>query len=53
MQNINFKLYGAIILPVLLYEHETWSLTWRVEHRLKVFENRVGGRDKRGLDEFA
>jgi hypothetical protein len=26
---------------VVLYGHETWSLTLREEHRLKVFENRV------------
>jgi hypothetical protein len=30
-----------IILPVVLYECETWSLALRQEHRLKVFENRV------------
>jgi hypothetical protein len=30
-----------IILPVVLYGCETWSLTLREEHRLKVFENRV------------
>jgi hypothetical protein len=28
-------------LPVDLYGCETWSLTLRDEHRLKVFENRV------------
>jgi hypothetical protein len=30
-----------IILPVLLHGCETWSLTLREEHRLRVFENRV------------
>jgi hypothetical protein len=30
-----------IILPVVLYGCETWSLTLREEHRLMVFENRV------------
>jgi hypothetical protein len=30
-----------IILPVLLYGCETWSLTLRKEHRLGVFDNRV------------
>jgi hypothetical protein len=30
-----------MILPVVLYECETWSLTLREEHRLRVFENRV------------
>jgi len=33
--------YRAIILPVVLYGCETWSLTLREEHRLRVFENRV------------
>ena len=28
-------------MPVVLYECETWSLTLRVERRLRVFENRV------------
>jgi hypothetical protein len=32
---------GLIILPVVLYWCETWSLTLREEHRLRVFENRV------------
>jgi hypothetical protein len=32
------------MLPVLLYRCETWSLTLREEHRLRVFENRVLGR---------
>jgi hypothetical protein len=30
-----------IILPVVLYGCETWSLTLSDEHRLRVFENRV------------
>jgi hypothetical protein len=29
------------ILPVVLYGCETWCLTLREEHRLRVFENRV------------
>jgi hypothetical protein len=29
------------MLPVVLYGCETWSLTLREEHRLRVFENRV------------
>jgi hypothetical protein len=33
--------YKTIILPVVLYGCETWSLTLREEHRLRVFENRV------------
>jgi hypothetical protein len=31
----------TIIWPVVLYGCETWSLTLREEHRLRVFENRV------------
>jgi hypothetical protein len=30
-----------VISPVVLYGCETWSLTLREEHRLRVFENRV------------
>ena len=33
--------YRIIILPVVLYGCETWSLTVRKERRLRVFENRV------------
>ena len=35
------KTYKTIILPVVLYGSETWSLTLREEHRLRVFENEV------------
>jgi hypothetical protein len=35
------KIYKTIILPVVLYGCETWSLTLREEHRLTVFENGV------------
>jgi hypothetical protein len=40
-RNIKVKIYKTIILPVVLYGYETWSLTLREEHRLRVFENRV------------
>jgi hypothetical protein len=40
-RNIKVKIYKNIILTVALYECETWSLTLREEHRLRVFENRV------------
>jgi len=30
-----------MILPVVLYGCETWSLKFREESRLRVFENRV------------
>jgi hypothetical protein len=35
------RIYNNIILPVVLYGCETWSLTLREEHRLRVFENKV------------
>jgi hypothetical protein len=38
-RNVKVKLYKTLILPVVLYGRETWSLTLREEHRLKVFEN--------------
>jgi hypothetical protein len=38
---VKIKIYETIILPVVLYGCETWSLTLREEHRLRVSENRV------------
>jgi len=35
------SVYRTIILPIVLYGCETWSLTLREECRLRVFENRV------------
>jgi len=40
-KNLKMKIYVIIILPVVLYGCETWSLTLREERRLRVFENRV------------
>jgi hypothetical protein len=40
-KNLKIRIYKSIILPVVLYGCETWSLTLREEHRLRVFENRV------------
>jgi hypothetical protein len=40
-KNINIKILITIILHVVLYGCETWSLTLREEHRLRVFENKV------------
>jgi hypothetical protein len=40
-RNRKIRIYKTIILPVVLYECETWSLTLRGEHRPKVLENRV------------
>jgi hypothetical protein len=39
--NIKIRIYKTIILPVVLYGCETWSLTLRDEQGLRVFENRV------------
>jgi hypothetical protein len=40
-KNLKIKIYRDIILPVVLYGSETWSLTLREKRRLRVFENRV------------
>jgi hypothetical protein len=40
-KNLKIRIYKAIILPVILYGCETWSLTLRKEHRPRIFENRV------------
>jgi hypothetical protein len=39
--NVKFKIYITIILPAVLYVCETWHLTLREQHRLRVFENMV------------
>jgi hypothetical protein len=40
-KNVKIKIYRTIILPVVLYGCESWSLTLREECRLRVFENKV------------
>jgi hypothetical protein len=35
------RIYKTIILPVVWYGCETWSLTLREEHRMRVLENKV------------
>jgi hypothetical protein len=40
-KNLKIKIYRNIILPVVCFGCETWSLRLREEHRLRVFENRV------------
>jgi hypothetical protein len=40
-KNVKVRIYKTIILPVVLYRCETWSLTVREEHKLRVFKNRV------------
>jgi len=39
-KKLKIKIYRIVILPVVLYGCENWSLTLREEHRLRVFENR-------------
>ena len=39
-KKLKVNTYKTIILPVVLYGCETWSLTLREEHRLRVFENK-------------
>jgi hypothetical protein len=40
-RNIKLKIYRTIILPVVLYGCETWSLTLKKKGRLRVFDNSV------------
>jgi hypothetical protein len=40
-KNVQIKIYRTIISRVVLCGCETWSLTLREEHRLRVFENKV------------
>jgi len=54
-KNVKIKIYKTIISPVVLCGCETWSLTLKEEHRLRVSENMVlrkylvlkGGRSRR------
>jgi hypothetical protein len=38
---VTVRIYKTIILPVVLYGCETWSLIIREEHKLRMYENRV------------
>jgi hypothetical protein len=40
-RNVKVKIHKTIILPLVFYGCETWTVTLREEHRLRVFENRV------------
>ena len=40
-RNLKIKIHRTLILPVVLYECENWSLTLREERRPRVFANRV------------
>jgi hypothetical protein len=39
-KNLKINIHKTVILPVVLYGCETWSLTLREEHRLRVSDNR-------------
>jgi len=60
-KNLKTNIYRTIILLVVLYGYETWSLILREECRLTVFENRAlrrifgaeEGRGKTGVEEAA
>ena len=43
-KNLKIKIYMNIILPVVWYGCETWSLAVSEERRLRVLENRVSKR---------
>ena len=52
-KNLKIEIYRTIILPVVLYGCETWSVTLREERKLRVFDNMVlriifGPRRERG-----
>jgi hypothetical protein len=40
-KDLKIRIYRTIIMPVVLYGCETWSLTLKEERRRRVFENRV------------
>jgi len=40
-KNLKINIYRTIILPVVLYGCEAWSLTLREERKRMVFENMV------------
>jgi hypothetical protein len=43
-KNVKIKIYKTIILPLILYGCETWSLTLKEEYKLRVLGNKVLGR---------
>jgi hypothetical protein len=40
-KNLKIKIYKTVILPVVLYGRETWSLILKEKQRVRIFENRV------------
>jgi hypothetical protein len=59
LKNMNIKTYKSIILPIVLYRCENWSLMQRKEHTLRLLENRAlrrmlgpRGKRKQGSGEY-
>ncbi|KAJ4442302.1 hypothetical protein ANN_12170 [Periplaneta americana] len=40
-KNLKVRIHKTVMLPVVLYGCETWTLTLREEHRLRIFENKL------------
>jgi hypothetical protein len=40
-KNTKIEIYRTVLLPVVLYGCEAWSVTLRDEHRRRVFESRA------------
>jgi len=40
-KNLKIRIYISIILPAVVYVCETWSLTLREVHRMRVLEKRA------------
>ena len=41
LNSMKIEIHRTIILPVVLYECETWSITLREDDRVEVFESRM------------
>jgi len=41
LKNMKIRMYRTISLPVVFHGYETWSLTLKECHRLKMFENGI------------
>jgi hypothetical protein len=41
LKNLRIRIYRTITLLVVLYGCETWSLTLREEHKMRLFEKRM------------
>jgi hypothetical protein len=52
-KHLQIKIYRTVILSVVLFGCETWSLTLREKRRLRAFENRVLRRIFRGMEKTA